>query len=232
MHIGANRCPYPCTMTQAYYITGTDTEIGKTQASCALLARAAAQGLRAAALKPVAAGVDASGHNEDVVRLMAAANVPLPEQTVNPWRLQEPLSPHIAARRAGVEITTPPIIECFHAACEQTNLLLVEGVGGIYAPLSDTLSQVDLIRELDIPVILVVGLRLGCLNHALLTSAALAQAGCNLAGWIGNCIDPDFQAQTDNIDTLRQRIPAPCLGILPFDPNATPDRLASAITLP
>ena len=219
-------------MTQAYYITGTDTEIGKTHVSCALLARAAAQGLRAAALKPVAAGVDTEGHNEDVLRLMAAANVVLPEQTVNPWRLQAPLSPHIAARQAGVEITTPPIIECFHAACEQTDLLLVEGVGGLYAPLSETLSQPDLIRELDIPVILVVGLRLGCLNHALLTTAALAQEGCVLAGWVGNLIDPSFQAQTDNIDTLRRRIQAPCLGILPFDAKATPADLATTITLP
>lgn len=220
------------TMTQAYYITGTDTEIGKTHVSCALIARAAIQELRAAALKPIAAGVDANGHNEDVLRLMAAANVALPEPTINPWRLAEPLSPHIAARRAGVEITTPPIIESFHAACEQTDLLLVEGVGGLYAPLSDILNQPDLIRELDIPVILVVGLRLGCLNHALLTTAALAQEGCVLAGWVGNLIDPSFQAQADNIDTLRQRISAPCLGILPFDPKATPADLATTITLP
>ncbi len=219
-------------MTQAYFITGTDTEIGKTQVTCALLAQAAHQGLRAAALKPVAAGVDGSGHNEDVLRLMRSANVSLPRETVNPWLLKDPLSPHIAARRAGMEITTAPIIECFHAACAQTDLLLVEGVGGLYAPLSDTLGQPDLIRELDIPVILVVGLRLGCLNHALLTMAALQQEGCRLAGWVGNRIDPDYQAAAENIDTLRQRINAPCLGILPFDPAATPTELASALTLP
>lgn len=219
-------------MTQAYFITGTDTEVGKTQVTCALLAQAAHQGLRAAALKPVAAGVDGSGHNEDVLRLMRSANVSLPRETVNPWLLKDPLSPHIAARRAGMEITTAPIIECFHAACAQTDLLLVEGVGGLYAPLSDTLSQPDLIRELDIPVILVVGLRLGCLNHALLTLAALHQEGCRLAGWVGNRIDPDFQAAAENIGTLRQRINAPCLGILPFNPAATPAELASALTLP
>lgn len=219
-------------MTQAYFITGTDTEIGKTQVTCALLAQAAHQGLRAAALKPVAAGVDGSGHNEDVLRLMRSANVSLPRETVNPWLLKDPLSPHIAARRAGMEITTAPIIECFHAACAQTDLLLVEGVGGLYAPLSDTLGQPDLIRELDIPVILVVGLRLGCLNHALLTMAALQQEGCRLAGWVGNRIDPDYQAAAENIDTLRQRINPPCLGILPFDPAATPTELASALTLP
>lgn len=219
-------------MTQVYFITGTDTEIGKTHATCALLATANARGLRAAALKPVAAGTDSNGHNDDVMRLMAAANVALPVTTVNPWLLQEPLSPHIAARRAGVEITVPPIIECFHAACEQTDLLLVEGVGGLYAPLSDTLSQPDLIRELDIPVILVVGLRLGCLNHALLTTTALQQEGLNLAGWIGNLVDPNFQAQDENIQTLKQRLDAPCLGILPYDPIANPSTLASYLSLP
>ena len=219
-------------MTQVYFITGTDTEIGKTHATCALLATADARGLRAAALKPVAAGTDSNGHNDDVVRLMAAANVVLPVTTVNPWLLQEPLSPHIAARRAGMEITIPPIIECFHAACEQTDLLLVEGVGGLYAPLSDTLSQPDLIRELDIPVILVVGLRLGCLNHALLTAAALRQEGLDLAGWIGNLVDPAFQAQDENIRTLKQRLGVPCLGILPYDREANASTLASHLTLP
>ena len=126
----------------------------------------------------------------------------------------------------------PPIKASFDTANERADLILVEGVGGLYAPLSDTLSQPDLIRALDIPVILVVGLRLGCLNHALLTLAALKHEGCRLAGWIGNLIDPAFLAQADNIDTLRQRIDAPCLGILPFDPNATLANLASAITLP
>lgn len=106
------------------------------------------------------------------------------------------------------------------------------GRGRPVRPLSDTLGQPDLIRELDIPVILVVGLRLGCLNHALLTMAALQQEGCRLAGWVGNRIDPDYQAAAENIDTLRQRINAPCLGILPFDPAATPTELASALTLP
>jgi dethiobiotin synthetase len=219
-------------MTQAYFITGTDTEIGKTHATSALLAHAVMAGRRALALKPVAAGVDADGRNDDVQRLMRASNVTLTTETINPWLLDEPVSPHIAARHAGIEIMLSPILASYQTACQQAELVLVEGVGGLYAPLSDTLSQPDLIRALDIPVILVIGLRLGCLNHALLTVAALAQEGCHLAGWIGNLIDPAFQAQTDNIDTLRQRIDAPCLGILPFEPNATPTSLASAITLP
>lgn len=219
-------------MTQAYFITGTDTDIGKTHAACALLARAVSHGLRATALKPVAAGVDASGRNNDVERLMAASNVALPEQTVNPWLLNEPLSPNIAARRAGIEISVAPIIECFHAGCEQSDLLLVEGVGGLYAPLSDTLSQPDLIRELDIPVILVVGLRLGCLNHALLTAAAIQREGLCFAGWIGNQIDPFFQAQDENIRTLKQRLMAPCLGILPYGQTTRSDDLAYELILP
>ncbi len=219
-------------MSQAYFITGTDTEIGKTHATCALLATAAHQGLRSVALKPVAAGTDATGRNDDVVRLMAASNVSLPERTVNPWLLTEPLSPHIAARHAGVEITAATIIETFHLADERTDLLLVEGVGGLYAPLSDTLTQPELIRQLDIPVILVVGLRLGCLNHALLTAAAIEQEGLQFAGWIGNKIDPAFQASGENIQTLNERLKAPCLGILPNDATASASALASHLSLP
>ncbi|NCW89626.1 MAG: dethiobiotin synthase [Rhodocyclales bacterium] len=219
-------------MSQAYFITGTDTEIGKTHATCALLAAADLQGLRAVALKPVAAGTDATGRNEDVVRLMAASNVALPERTINPWLLKEPLSPHIAARQAGVEITAATIIETFHLADERTDLLLVEGVGGLYAPLSDTLTQPELIRQLDIPVILVVGLRLGCLNHALLTAAAIEKEGLQFAGWIGNRVDLAFQASAENIQTLNERLNAPCLGILPFDPMASASVLASYLTLP
>lgn len=231
MHSAAHKPPLNL-MTQAYFITGTDTEIGKTHATCALLARAAADGLRAVALKPVAAGTEADGVNDDVRRLMAASPVTLDSRTVNPWLFSEPISPHIAARHAGTEITLPPITASFRTASAQADLVLVEGVGGLYAPLSDTLSQPDLIRALDIPVILVVGLRLGCLNHALLTVAALKSEGCTLAGWIGNLVDPGFQAQADNIETLRQRIAAPCLGILPFDPSASGASLASALTLP
>lgn len=219
-------------MTQAYFITGTDTEIGKTHATCVLLARAAQDSLRAVALKPVAAGTEADGENDDVRRLMAASNVALNARTVNPWLLSEPVSPHIAARHAGTEISLPPIMASFRNASEQADLVLVEGVGGLFAPLSDTLSQPDLIRALAVPVILVIGLRLGCLNHALLTVAALENEGCQLAGWIGNLVDPGFRAQADNIETLRQRIAAPCLGILPFDPSAIPANLASALTLP
>ena len=219
-------------MSQAYFITGTDTEIGKTHATCALLAAADLQGLRAVALKPVAAGTDATGRNEDVVRLMAASNVALPERTINPWLLKDPLSPHIAARQAGVEITAATIIETFHLADERTDLLLVEGVGGLYAPLSDTLTQPELIRQLDIPVILVVGLRLGCLNHALLTAAAIEKEGLQFAGWIGNRVDLAFQASAENIQTLNERLNAPCLGILPFDPMASASVLASYLTLP
>lgn len=219
-------------MKNAYFITGTDTEIGKTHVTCALLMHAAQAGMRCVGLKPVAAGIEADGQNDDVRRLMAASNIELDAHTVNPWLLSEPLSPHIAARLAGSEIILGPIVASYQTACNEADLVLVEGVGGLYAPLSDTLSQPDLIRALDIPAILVVGLRLGCLNHALLTVAALRHEGCRLAGWVGNLIDPQFQAQADNIATLRERINAPCLGILPFAPTANAEILASALTLP
>jgi dethiobiotin synthetase len=218
-------------MAQAFFITGTDTEIGKTHATCALLAAANSQGMRAVALKPVAAGIDATGRNDDVVRLMAASNVALPERTVNPWLLKEPLSPHIAARLAGVEITIEPITQSFSDAQAVADLVLVEGVGGLYAPLSETLTQPDLIKALNLPVILVVGLRLGCLNHALLTADAIARHGLRLAGWIGNCIDPAFQALEENLRTLEAGLKAPCLGLLPYATTAD-TVLASRLSLP
>lgn len=219
-------------MAHAFFITGTDTEIGKTHATCALLATAAQQGLRAVGLKPVAAGTDANGHNEDVSRLMAASNVALSASTVNPWLLSAPVSPHIAARLAGIEITTDPIRQSFHSAQSVADFILVEGVGGLYAPLSESLTQPDLILALGTPVILVIGLRLGCLNHALLTAAAIKQHGLKFAGWIGNQLDPTFQAMNDNIQTLQERLEAPCLGILPFQNAAADPSLASYLTLP
>lgn len=220
------------TMAQCYFITGTDTEIGKTHATCALLGTAAKQGLRSAGLKPVAAGTDANGRNDDVVRILAASNVVLPERTVNPWLFKEPIAPHIAAKHTGVEITLEPILTAFHKANVLADLVLVEGVGGLYAPLSDSLTQPDLIRALDIPVILVIGLKLGCLNHALLTAAAIKQEGLRLAGWIGNRVDPEFLALDENLQTLKTSIQAPCLGILPYEPAATAASLASHLSLP
>ena len=219
----------------AWFITGTDTEIGKTYATCALLHVARAQGLTALGMKPVAAGTEMVGGerlNEDVAALRAASSFDPGLALLNPWCLASPIAPHIAAAEEGVRIAPAPIVDALGALRQRADVVLVEGVGGFRVPLADDYDSADLAAELALPVILVVGLRLGCINHALLTAEAVRARGLHLAGWVGNLIDPSFQAQADNINTLRQRISAPCLGILPFDPNAQPANLASAVTLP
>lgn len=219
-------------MNKAFFITGTDTEIGKTHATCALLSSASHIGLRAAGLKPIAAGTDASGKNDDVARLMTYSNVSLAERTINPWLLKAPVSPHIAANLESIEITLEPILNAFKIAQQVSDIIFVEGVGGLYAPISDTLTQPDLIKALDIPVILTIGLKLGCLNHALLTAEAIKCHGLRFAGWIGNRIDPAFDAEHANIKTLEKSLDAPCLGILPYLSDVNPDTLSRYLVIP
>jgi dethiobiotin synthetase len=220
---------------RGYFVAGTDTGVGKTLATCALLERARADGLRAAGMKPVAAGCEATAvglRNEDALALIAHAGVAADYPTVNPVALPDPLSPHIAAARAGVVVDLGPVQAAFARLAADADVVLVEGAGGWLAPLSDTLAMSDLARRLGLPVILVVGLRLGCLNHAQLTARAITADGLRLAGWIGSTIDPAMACVDGNIDTLRRRLPAPCLGVLPWAPGAPPARLAGSLRLP
>jgi dethiobiotin synthetase len=220
---------------RGYFVAGTDTGVGKTLATCALLERARAAGRRAAGMKPVAAGCEdtpAGLRNEDALALQRHAGVQADYPTVNPLALREPLSPHIAAARAGVEVDLAPVLAAFARLAAGADVVFVEGAGGWLAPLSRTLAMDDLARRLGLPVILVVGLRLGCLNHAQLTARAIAADGLRLAGWIGNAIDPGMAARDENLETLRHRLPAPCLGVLPWAPGADPARLASRLRLP
>ncbi|MFN7553057.1 MAG: dethiobiotin synthase [Pseudomonadota bacterium] len=219
----------------AFFIAGTDTAVGKTFATCVLLARARSKGLRAAGMKPVAAGCAATPdglRNEDALALMTQSGVDADYATVNPIALPDPLSPHLAAARAGVVVDTGMILAAFDRLAARADLVLVEGAGGWLAPLSDTLAMNDLARRLGLPVILVVGLRLGCLNHAQLTARAIAADGLRLAGWIGSTIDLAMACLAENVDTLRRRLPAPCLGVLPWAPAADPADLAGRLRLP
>lgn len=200
----------------SYFVTGTDTEVGKTFATCALLHAARAQGRRALAMKPIAAGTDAEGRNEDVEKLIAASSFAAPRELVNPYCFAEPIAPHIAASREGRTIKNQVILDAYRQLADQSDVLLVEGVGGFRVPLGDGFDSADLARALDLPVILVVGLRLGCLNHALLTAEAVERRGLTLAGWIANGIDPAMPYREENIAALRQRLSAPLLGILPW----------------
>lgn len=213
------------TCSHAYFIAGTDTGIGKTFATALLLRTAHLAGLRAVGMKPVAAGVDACGRNEDVEALIAASSVAAERADVNPFLYQAAVSPHIAARDEGRPVDLAVITAAQQRLAAQADVLLVEGVGGWRAPLSNTLDSADLACALQLPVLLVVGLRLGCLNHALLTAEAIATRGLRLAGWLGNQIDPAMQRQADNVQylqtQLQQTFGAPCLGLLPHAPEVS-----------
>jgi len=200
----------------SYFVTGTDTGVGKTLISCTLLHKFSAQGGRTVGMKPVAAGWNAEGHNEDVLQLLAAGNVAVDYGSINPYCLQHAIAPHIAAQRAGVLIDLSVIEKSFQELALQADVVIVEGAGGLLVPLNEQQDSADLMRELGLPVILVVGVRLGCLNHALLTTEAIASRGFALAGWVANVIDADMAAVNENIAALQQRIASPLLGIVPY----------------
>ncbi|MGB4912434.1 MAG: dethiobiotin synthase [Candidatus Dechloromonas phosphoritropha] len=219
-------------MNRAYFLTGTDTEIGKTFVTCALLHRARQLGLKAAGLKPVAAGTDATGRNDDVENIRAASNVALPLEIINPYCFTPAIAPHLAAAEAGVAIDFARIAAACVSARQQSDLLIVEGVGGFRVPLGVDRDSADLAVSINLPLILVVGLRLGCINHALLTAEAIAARGLVLAGWVANRIDPEMARPDDNITALRERIAAPLLGNVPRITGSNPSDAASFIELP
>jgi dethiobiotin synthetase len=215
----------------ACFVTGTDTEIGKTYVCCALLHAARQAGLSAAGMKPVAAGLDARGYNEDVEQLRTASSMALPRSLVNPFALRAAVAPHIAAREEGRPITFAPIREAFEKISQAADVVVVEGVGGFRVPLGEEGDSADLAAALGLPVILVVGLRLGCLNHALLTVEAIAARGLPLAGWIGNTLDPAMARREENLACLRDSITAPCLGVIPHAPVGGPAAAAAALCI-
>lgn len=215
----------------AFFITGTDTGVGKTFASVALLHALRAGGAHAVGMKPLASGCDMTANglrNDDALALQAASH-PQPDYAlVNPYALPEPTAPQIAAQRAGVRITLAPMLDAYRALRALSPTVVVEGVGGWLAPLADDLDQSDLVKALDLPVILVVGLRLGCLNHARLTARAIVADGCRLHGWIGSGVDV---LEPRYIELLAQALPVPCLGVLPHAPGADPADLAGRLTI-
>lgn len=209
-------------MSRGVFVTGTDTGIGKTYASVALLANLRARGRRAAGMKPVSSGCRAGAEglrNEDAEALIAASDPAPAYADCNPYAFEPAIAPHIAAREAGVEIRLDPIRAAHARVARDADRVVVEGVGGWLAPLSDSLMQADLARAMELPVILVVGLRLGCLNHALLSARTIRADGCTLAGWIANRIDPAMERSEENLATLRARLDAPLLGVLAFAPG-------------
>ncbi len=211
------------------FVTGTDTGVGKTLVSSAMLSSLAASGLRAVGMKPVAAGlglIDGTWRNEDVEQLRAAGNVDAPLVLRCPYLLRAPISPHLAAQEEGVRIALQPLLSAYEQLARQADAVIVEGVGGFRVPLADGFDTADLAVALGLPVVLVVGLRLGCLNHALLTAEAIRARGLVLTGWVGSVIDPQMLALEANIETLRARLDAPLLGVVPH--LAAPDAARAA----
>ncbi|MBB3854890.1 dethiobiotin synthetase [Xanthomonas arboricola] len=207
----------------ALYVTGTDTGIGKTMASTALLHALRRQGHTAVGMKPVASGCEHTPQgwrNEDALALQAAS-APQPDYaTLNPYALPAPLAPELAAADVGVTLSLEPIAQAFAQLRAQAEVVVVEGVGGWAAPLSADLDQADLVRALKLPVVLVVGIRLGCINHARLTAAAIAADGLDCIGWIANEVDPQMERIEENIGMLRQRLAMPCWGRIGWRPGA------------
>jgi dethiobiotin synthetase len=205
-------------INRSVFIAGTDTGIGKTHAACTLLHALRAAGHVACGMKPVASGCAETAEglrNDDALALQAASSRVLPYALINPVALRDPLSPHLAAAHDGIEISLAPLQRAFEQLAGSHQRVVVEGVGGWLVPLAPGLFAADIAKQWQLPVILVVGLRLGCLNHALLSARAIEADGCRLLGWIGNCIDPDMAAREENLATLRDLLPAPCLGVLP-----------------
>ncbi len=202
------------------FITGTDTGIGKTYAACALIRHLAAQGFSVSAMKPVASGCETTPQglrNEDALLLMDAMNIEMEYEQVNPYAFEPAIAPHIAAANAGCEIDPGKI----SAIADEisSDFMIIEGAGGWSVPLSEDAMFVELVRALNADVMLVVGMKLGCINHALLSARQIQQDGCNLLGWIANGIDPDMPEYANNLKTLSKLMPAPLIAEIPWSEN-------------
>lgn len=223
----------------AVFVTGTDTGVGKTRVSTALLRAYAKQHARCVGMKPVAAGcdwIDGEWLNEDVAALRDASSLKVPSSFDNPYALPDPVSPHIAAKLADERIDLSHIEASFHALRQHADVVVVEGAGGFIVPFQDDaqewVTSADLALRLQIPMVLVVGIRLGCLNHALLSQEAILSRGLKLAGWVANVVDADMAQQEANVATLQRRMQAPMLAHWGFQPSASPFDLADSLTLP
>ncbi|WP_157267231.1 dethiobiotin synthase [Azohydromonas aeria] len=216
------------------FVTGTDTGVGKSRISAALLHWLGRRGHRAAGYKPVASGLEpgADGRlvNEDVEALRTAGSVPLPGSLIGPCQLKEACAPHIAAELEGVRIDRVALLRGAQEVARRADFIVAEGAGGLVIPLGEDWDSTQLMSALGLPVVMVVGLRLGCINHALLTADGLAQRRLRLVGWVGNQIDPAMPHLQRNVETLRhelsRRHQAPCLGVVPHLAQPAPAAVA------
>lgn len=211
-------------MPQSYFVIGTDTNVGKTYVASALVTHFANAGLKTVGMKPVASGCELNDCNElvneDVTALIKVSNVSAPLDLINPYRFLPAIAPHIAAAQAGVEIGLHKIKQAYANLTNLADIVIVEGAGGFYVPLNNAETLADLAVELNLPIILVVGMRLGCINHALLTVAAIQSRGLSLAGWVANQIEPNMPMFDENLSSLQARIAAPCLSVVRWNAEA------------
>jgi dethiobiotin synthetase len=218
-----------------FFVTGTDTDVGKTKIALGLLHLAKSQGLSTLGLKPVSAGCEQTANglrNQDALLLQSESSVKLPYEQINPVALSLPLSPHIAAQKDKRVLSADRLAGFCRSSFRLADFTLIEGAGGWRVPINPSQTMADLAKVLQAPVILVVAMRLGCLNHALLTVEAIRQDGLDIVGWVANCIDANMLALDDNIDTLQQRIPAACLGVVPYLDQASAETIAPYLSLP
>jgi len=222
-------------MTAAFFIAGTDTDVGKTTVAAGLLHAAGLNGFSTLGAKPVASGCDVTPkglRNGDALALIAESSVKLPYEQVNPFAFEPAIAPHLAAREAGITLNVQGLLAPMrHILAQQADFTLIEGAGGWRVPLSDQANLSDLAMALKLPVILVVGVRLGCISHALLSAEAIARDGLQLAGWVANIIDPKTSRLEENLATLAERLPAPCLGRVPRMKGISAQAVAQYIQL-
>lgn len=208
---------------QSYFVIGTDTGVGKTYFSHRLIQHFVEQGHQTIGMKPIASGfeqlADGTWENEDVAQLCAASNVSAPMELINPFAFKPAIAPHIAAEEAGVAINLETVITAYQALSQQADVVIVEGAGGLMVPLNHTQTLLDMVKALKLPVILVVGMRLGCINHALLTMQVLHTHGVAIAGWVANQLDPAMSRYPENLETLQSLISEPLLDTLEWQVN-------------
>jgi dethiobiotin synthetase len=221
------------------FITGTDTGCGKTEVTLGLMCKLQQQGEYVVGMKPIASGAAVSDQglcNEDALRIQAQGSLELPYHQVNPFAYQPAIAPHLAAQQVAEPIDINEIVAGYESLTDKADHVLVEGVGGWHVPLGEQDTLADLVRALGLPVIMVVGMRLGCLNHALMTAECMLNAGVTFAGWIANQVEPEMSAREENLATLKAWLPAPCLGEIPYltdlHPEAVAEHLIDAIGNP
>lgn len=221
---------------KVFFITGTDTDVGKTEVAAGFIELANQKGLRTGAVKPVAAGCEDHGEgpqNDDALKLQSLASVELSYQQVNPVALDLPMAPHIAAQEQGKVITASRLVGfCRGVSLLPMDFLVIEGAGGWRVPINKRETMADIPKQLNAEVILVVGIRLGCINHALLTAQAIRMDGVKIAGWVANILDTEMLRMDENIDTLKQMLIEPCLGVVPRLSDISPQQVAAHLTIP